>query len=1639
MIVDDGNLASTWLAPGPGPDECIPAECFLSDALAKEELFCSSCSLDMDEESTRVCLSCSGLSCPGCALHNLCPGCYFGHGSTAEIAEATRDEVDCDDFEEAPVLELKAGTEMLLRNGCKTATKMLTHGLRPQYVAEALRVDDLRSAQASLRRHLDPIEPKRVLLFEWCCSPNSKLGLVAGKAGVQVKRLSIERGFDMSKPAIVERVFAEATTHMQEGHPVRFHLALPCTDWCGLTNITCKVKPSYRTVRGIRRLKSRRMIKLFAQGARRLKARFPTLFGAGFEWPRNSEGWRVHKCPEIAQIIQLCPHRCDVDGCSVGVRDSKGAPLLKPWRLQTTQPAMARVFAGKRCKRLHSHGVCRGREAYMSGFYPMAFCSGLVKGYLSHPEVDWSPADTMVVSEVMPTEDGNGNETVVEATDEKGPATSRRVRGPMRAVLAAIRKLHIQLGHPENRRLARAIRVSGGSETAVSAALAYKCETCEKLKQPPPANPASIATVDLQAFDRVGVDLFMLADVYGHSVTFLNIVDWATTFQVVVPVPSKRPDIIFMALLTSWIIPLGCPREIVSDRGGEFEREFIEGLEWLNIRWLDAPPESPTQNSITERCGASWKMQARATLEETSLRLDANPMNSWWLCAAVCWSRNQQVNDTGFSPAQWVLGRSLRLPADLLDGMGRFDIAMRYQERPDFAERLRLISAAQRTLAAQRASRGLARAMSSRMRTPKTMTGYYIIGDQVMFWRRPKTKSAWAGCWHGPAVIIGVEAPNYWLAHRGTTLKAGPRQLRACTPAEMLDWYGVFDQAMRDDSVNKNGLPAEEEKREAPTTKDDSRDDMPGLGDSDGEDDGDPAPTAKRARKSYSDLTKLGEPPLANSGGPQQHPSQPRDPDSSSATPTAPAPSHKRWRSGSLTPAAPVRGGDDARRPAQPATTSGDDDVRNEARDDDFHGIDARGSDDIDVPVPDDGDDDLMTATQQDEQQPTRQEEQQQPSAQPRAPKAKRSKQAKQAAAQATWLRQLTQRQRQLAATTNRNVIRQRDEPPRASASSSASAVPPAAAIPTSTNPTRMTARQRSALDDLPRTRPPQALRPAATIPTSLNRATMTTRQRDAFDDLPRSIRTSTPAAVSFQAHDGLTSAGRYGDERLGGGESEPAAKRLRDRDVMAVIPDEYTLETFQDQYGVPYVVLVPFSETIGREINLTGAARSKELDIRNLSKEQWQLCLEGMKKEWSKWKEFKATRDGGPGEIATMLKTTRPVGTRWVVTQKPDGSIKCRLVVQGCQEAALDLRTDAPTGSNEALMLTAQMGLQPGWTQDIYDAQTAYLQSGQIDRNLVLRLPREHPENPGGLVIALGSIYGTRDAARAWYAHSRKILIEHGFVESRFEKGWYLRFGGPKSSLDMVLHSHVDDFYVARVHSSSTAACMAKLEKVLHLKRKSLPFTYCGLDFSQLPDGSLFLSQKSKAEELDTIELARGTDDSKELEPSQRSEYRTVIGQLLWLALKTRPDLGSATSILAQRTMKSKASDARELNRISRYARSTADEGIVLRKGVVDIFGATLLVFSDSAFANAEGERSQCGTVTVLVMPQHVNDVIEKGRYDLCTFLGGRSATVKRVVRSTLAAEGYATSEGVECGSYIYPGAHRGDERPSDEIGSTD
>eukprot|EP00959_Pyramimonas_sp_CCMP1952_P135011 2824894-Pyramimonas_sp.AAC.1 len=71
----------------------------------------------------------------------------------------------------------------------------------------------------------------------------------------------------------------------------------------------------------------------------------------------------------------------------------------------------------------------------------------------------------------------------------------------------------------------------------------------------------------------------------------------------------------------------------------------------------------------------------------------------------------------------------------------------------------------------------------------------------------------------------------------------------------------------------------------------------------------------------------------------------------------------------------------------------------------------------------------------------------------------------------------------------------------------------------------------------------------------------------------------------------------------------------------------------------------------------------------------------------------------------------------------------------------------------------------------------TVYLQSGNIERLLLLRMTAKNPPpgtSPREIVMATGAIYGTRGAGRQWYRYAQKVFKDHGLIESKPEKGFY-------------------------------------------------------------------------------------------------------------------------------------------------------------------------------------------------------------------------------------------------------------------------
>lgn len=75
----------------------------------------------------------------------------------------------------------------------------------------------------------------------------------------------------------------------------------------------------------------------------------------------------------------------------------------------------------------------------------------------------------------------------------------------------AVARLHSTMGHPSNAARARAVRLTGGLESATRACLRHQCSVCRRLRVPGPP-PAGSLPPERDFGNLVGVDLFELAD-----------------------------------------------------------------------------------------------------------------------------------------------------------------------------------------------------------------------------------------------------------------------------------------------------------------------------------------------------------------------------------------------------------------------------------------------------------------------------------------------------------------------------------------------------------------------------------------------------------------------------------------------------------------------------------------------------------------------------------------------------------------------------------------------------------------------------------------------------------------------------------------------------------------------------------------------------------------------------------------------------------------------------------------------------------------------------------------------------------------------------------------------------------------------
>ena len=362
-------------------------------------------------------------------------------------------------------------------------------------------------------------------------------------------------------------------------------------------------------------------------------------------------------------------------------------------------------------------------------------------------------------------------------------------------------------------------------------------------------------------------------------------------------------------------------------------------------------------------------------------------------------------------------------------------------------------------------------------------------------------------------------------------------------------------------------------------------------------------------------------------------------------------------------------------------------------------------------------------------------------------------------------------------------------------------------------------------------------------------------------------------------------------------------------------------------------------------------------------------------------------------------------VSTRWVCTLKETltGPVpKARLVARGFEELQVsDLQKDSPTCATESLRLLVALICQRQWTPHSMDIKSAFLQGMSLSRDVYIKPPPE-AESEGTLWKLKKCVYGLADASLYWYNRVKEIVLATGGNISKVDPAIFYWLD-EDCAVSGVLACHVDDFIWGGTQSFSSTV-IPQLRSAFQVGREEHDnFCYVGIDFVTV-NGKVQIHQENYIQNLQPIHISpsRAVELDSPLYEKERDELRSKIGQILWVARQSRPDVMFDASNLASSIKGATVQTIHEANRIVSKLKS---KKVILNFQYLGRDSALKMVtFSDASFGNLSDGGTQGGHFIVLMG--------ENGRFSP---LSWQSRRVKRVVRSTLAGETLAMSEGID------------------------
>lgn len=365
---------------------------------------------------------------------------------------------------------------------------------------------------------------------------------------------------------------------------------------------------------------------------------------------------------------------------------------------------------------------------------------------------------------------------------------------------------------------------------------------------------------------------------------------------------------------------------------------------------------------------------------------------------------------------------------------------------------------------------------------------------------------------------------------------------------------------------------------------------------------------------------------------------------------------------------------------------------------------------------------------------------------------------------------------------------------------------------------------------------------------------------------------------------------------------------------------------------------------------------------------------LEGIMKrdDWVHWQaavndEMESLQKNQTWTLVKLPKGKKPISCKWVFKIKPgsDGEpnrYKARLVARGfSQRYGFDYtETYAPVARLDTLRTILAVANHQRMIVHQMDVKCAFL-NGRIDEEIFMSLPEGFQQGNDTVCRLNRSIYGLKQASRAWNERFHKFVTGIGFRRSDNDPCLYVRDG-------VYIILYVDDILIVGSELKSVEEVKHVLSNEFDMTDLGAVNNFLGMTIKRdVADRVLRISQRSYLESL----LERfGMQDCKPVstpmechlkllkgEEKDRTDkpYRELVGCLTYVTLTSRPDLSAAVNYLSQFQSCPTEVHWTHLKRILRYIKGSLDMALEYRG---DQHAVPIEAFSDADWANDVNDR---------------------------------------------------------------------------------